>query len=720
MSWFRFARDLRKGKNGNGFLKGMFSRWRGRPRRSRIGRGGRLWLRPLGIDPLEDRVLLSVSPADLTAIIVNQTFGAAQTTVTGHSVASDSNGDFVVTWTRTDNVLNSNGNTVTDPTTGNPMTVQDVYGRYFTDEVQRVNLPGPGSYSTLPGGGSEYLPNGIATNFDDDSNTIGSFSLTYNAQTQMQLSITAGTPPSGDPNGSNVATNMKGQFTLGFDPSGVGTTNVANFTLFNVLYDETDPAVAAAEIQNWLRGFTPDSQSLSFSPTGALPITGTFELQVGGVVTAPINFDSTSAATLATTAANMQTALLNAGFAGVIVTPPTSVTTPFKFTVTFPSVEPLVQYVSTNSSPPFAATFASSYVSDTTHVVVNALDPHTFVIDFGAATQGLDQSSLLQVINTPPTIAPATPTTTLYSASAVMSLSGWLPAVQLKTLDRPFTINNIPVSQTDPNQTARAIENYFQQEVTSFSTGVTPFDFPTPERVGDKEAPYVAPVSTNVNTNVVATPDQGFNPTVTVAPVVNADGSLSYTNFDVTFTGVSGAQIEPQMVVTNCFDESGNPIGTTLPGAEGTPIGSTQAQVLILKQSGNEFQVNLPQTYDIYSLTPQPLDSNYSGVAMDASGDFAISWQQAVSQSVAPKDVTNIEVRRYTPVGLINSFSPGTFVPGTVTSDVPGRPSRASACWPIRTWPRCNSSSSIPRPAPMPAAAPIPSWGSSTCKSGTW
>ena len=35
--------------------------------------------------------------------------------------------------------------------------------------------------------------------------------------------------------------------------------------------------------------------------------------------------------------------------------------------------------------------------SDGTHAIVNAVDPHTFVVDFGTATEGLDQLTLLAV-----------------------------------------------------------------------------------------------------------------------------------------------------------------------------------------------------------------------------------------------------------------------------------------------------------------------------------
>ena len=175
---------------------------------------------------------------------------------------------------------------------------------------------------------------------------------------------------------------MAGQFTLGFDPTGADPTNLANYSFLNVIYDETDPTLAATQIQTWLHSFA--------------PIAG---------------------------------------------------------------------------------------VSDATHATVNAIDPHTFVIDFGAATQGLDQSALLQYVS--PTVS----TSILSSAVPRSPCRASCRRCNVTTLDRPFTINNIPVSQTDPKQTAQAIEKYFQQQVSSFTTGVAPFSFPTPQRIGDLEAP---------------------------------------------------------------------------------------------------------------------------------------------------------------------------------------------------------------------------------------
>ena len=54
--------------------------------------------------------------------------------------------------------------------------------------------------------------------------------------------------------------------------------------------------------------------------------------------------------------------------------------------------------------------------------------------------------------------------------------------------------------------------------------------------------------------------------------------------------------------------------------------------------------------------------ANYSSIE--------IAWRGQVSQEFAPKNVTDIYVRMYEPVGVTDSYSPGTYVPGTVISDI--------------------------------------------------
>ncbi len=62
-----------------------------------------------------------------------------------------------------------------------------------------------------------------------------------------------------------------------------------------------------------------------------------------------------------------------------------------------------------NAFAPQPANAATGFAgSDATHATVNATDAHTFVLDYGQATEGLDQSALLQYIPTGETAATQT------------------------------------------------------------------------------------------------------------------------------------------------------------------------------------------------------------------------------------------------------------------------------------------------------------------------
>ncbi len=89
-----------------------------------------------------------------------------------------------------------------------------------------------------------------------------------------------------------------------------------------------------------------------YNANASLPISGTFELEVGSTTTAAITFDSTD---LATTAANIESALVTAGFTGATVSA-TSSTAPYGFQVTFGSSEAPIQYVPDGSGLPVSLT----------------------------------------------------------------------------------------------------------------------------------------------------------------------------------------------------------------------------------------------------------------------------------------------------------------------------------------------------------------------------
>ncbi len=148
-------------------------------RNRRPAKGGRN--RRLTVDPLEERMLLTLSVGNLNDQLVNQTPielvssvpGSStpipidlstyvqlgmQSTSAGKWIAVDHNGDFVVVWTRVDPVLyNSatmapmnnpltglpykNNDMIYNPSTASYMSDSNIYARYYTDEVQRITLP---------------------------------------------------------------------------------------------------------------------------------------------------------------------------------------------------------------------------------------------------------------------------------------------------------------------------------------------------------------------------------------------------------------------------------------------------------------------------------------------------------------------------------------------------------------------------------------------------
>ncbi len=128
--------------------------------------------------------------------------------VTAKSVATDNNGDFVVTWSQNDGVYDSNGNVITDPTTGTAMSDDNVYARYFTEAMQRIDIPtGVSSFqihyggdeiqkltftaATQPYEGNGYvLSGGLYYSAATSDNTIaGKFTLTFGGYTTASIAF---------------------------------------------------------------------------------------------------------------------------------------------------------------------------------------------------------------------------------------------------------------------------------------------------------------------------------------------------------------------------------------------------------------------------------------------------------------------------------------------------------------------------------------------------
>ena len=99
---------------------------------------------------------------------------------------------------------------------------------------------------------------------------------------------------------------------------------------------------------------------------------------------------------------------------------------------------------------------------------------------------------------------------------------------------------------------------------------------------------------------------------MTVAlPGVSVTGR-SATEFDITFTGDNGYQDQPLLSV---LDSSSNPL--------------SGASARIIKQSSDTFRVNDPEpVFNPATMSrPQVYNQVNAQVAMDAGGDFVITWQ---------------------------------------------------------------------------------------------
>ena len=215
------------------------------PRSRQTPKGGHK-NRRLTIDPLEERMLLTVSIGNTTDQSVNQLLGSqttgstpdpriSYTGVTGtQAVASDANGDFVVAWTGYDPLIDPiTGLQEIDSLTGLPKTEANIYARYFTDEVQRITLPA----SMLNSGAK--LP---------------AFSLTYGGNAVQEISFSQTYPA-----GTATTGPAQGVFSLAYDLNGDGSIDPVTETTKPIQFDETqynstDPTLNPATLmQNALQ-----------------------------------------------------------------------------------------------------------------------------------------------------------------------------------------------------------------------------------------------------------------------------------------------------------------------------------------------------------------------------------------------------------------------------------------------------------------------------------
>ncbi|MDZ7616183.1 MAG: hypothetical protein U1E05_04215, partial [Patescibacteria group bacterium] len=242
-------------------------------------------------------------------------------------------------------------------------------------------------------------------------------------------------------------------------------------------------------------------------------------------------------------------------------------------------------------------------------VEVEGINPQTYNIRFGNASGGMDQPRVqVESIN----------------------LSGFLPAVQVNEIREPITIYNIPVFPNDPWRTATAIEAWF----SGYATGefpIGPIDFPGPGAV-PPAGPYQSPDSMIVGI-----------PRVSVVPVFTLAAGQEQLTFDITFVGDSGKVDHPELVVSAVRSET----GALLSGAT----------VRTIKEPSPEFRVNAAEPDKPDTPFHDKTNQGTPAVAMDADGDFVITWTSVVPNSVTYGSVTDIFARRFSPQAIVASPS---------------------------------------------------------------
>ncbi|MCC6124849.1 MAG: hypothetical protein IT426_07805 [Pirellulales bacterium] len=218
--------------------------------------------------------------------------------------------------------------------------------------------------------------------------------------------------------------------------------------------------------------------------------------------------------------------------------------------------------------------------------------------------------------------------------------SGYLPSVQVTTLRQPTWIGirpngdpNIPVSLTNPAQTAMAIESAFQ--LTTQGYPMAPVFIPVPTPTG--------PGPTDGGPLEFRTPAA----TVKVVSVKTAADPLGLRTFDVTFVGNSGLQDHPLLV-----------LGTKITNDQKAAVTLTAPQrqvATITKASSPEFRVNPPEPDDPFTPLPDVTQQSGPAVSMDADGDFVITWQSEVPDAVTPGSKYDIFAQRFSPAAIVSA-----------------------------------------------------------------
>ena len=224
--------------------------------------------------------------------------------------------------------------------------------------------------------------------------------------------------------------------------------------------------------------------------------------------------------------------------------------------------------------------------------------------------------------------------------------SGFEVSADISIVSAPCLYNNIKVDPTRPLDTADNIQRAFDAKKNT--NLMAPIFMPAPDRINAQRDLLEGPAT---ESDMLIS--GGVYPDVLVVPVYGltdeAGNSLDGYVYDITFVGNSSYINHPLL---------------TALANDGTDSLSEDAimKVVTVKESSSEFRVNSLEEADPADSDDPFKEVTYynqlnPAVAMDADGDFVITWQSEVSNVLVRGSYTDIYAKTYSARSYINDHS---------------------------------------------------------------
>ena len=283
--------------------------------------------------------------------------------------------------------------------------------------------------------------------------------------------------------------------------------------------------------------------------------------------------------------------------------------------VTIVSNDTLIQEALRALATTYAGSLSATEVAALSAVTVTAIDSQHYTLDFNDNNPATNLSVKQLAV------------------TAAAWGTGFLPAAQVSTVSGPITISGIKVSPTNPALTALSIVDAFNQQSTAFYTASN-------TGIATVTVPGVAGIATPL-------------PTIVVTSVPTAADPKGLCTFNIEFTGEAACTIVPLLNVST-WDATGAAI-------------TTPTTVSVVQQNTGIFRVNPPQLDNPFTQERDVFNQTGPSVAMDAAGDFVVTWEGQVSNYDNPGSVSDIFARQYGTGGSMTILGDDGVTQSTVT-----------------------------------------------------